>query len=313
MARPLRIEYPGAYYHVYHRGIERRKIYQSAKDYALFLHLLEQSCTQFNFIIHAYCLMSNHYHLFIETPAGNLSRGLRHINGVYTQKYNHRYKRVGALFQGRYKAKLVDANSYSLELVRYIHMNPVEAKMVKRPEAYPYSSYKNYIGKGAVPAYLATSWILSQFSKRRSEAVRELKRFTLREEGRRWEPEEKTLSRVVLGSEKFFEKIRDKYLAGREDKELSELRTVKRTVSVTKIEKFIQEMKGSSIEKRKWLIYALRKHTPLKLEEIAQRTNGKSYSSISQTVRRLEQEAREKRSVAKILSEIDTQVSKVKT
>lgn len=131
MARPLRLEFAGALYHITARGNRREWIYETDEDRTEFLSLLSEVCQDFNWACHAFCLMGNHYHLLIETPEGNLSRGMRMLNGVYTQRFNRRHRRVGHFFQGRYKAILVEKESYLLELVRYILLNPVRAEMVR--------------------------------------------------------------------------------------------------------------------------------------------------------------------------------------
>ena len=140
MARPLRIELSGGLYHVTSRGDRREDIYFSEADREAWLALFAQVCARFNWICHAYCLMTNHYHLIIETPEGNLANGMRQLNGVYTQIVNRAHGRVGHVFQGRYKAILVDKESYLLELVRYVVLNPVRAGMVDNVQ----------IGRGAV-------------------------------------------------------------------------------------------------------------------------------------------------------------------
>ena len=132
MGRPLRITYPGAHYHVTPRGNEQKDIYKSRRDREQFLSYLESSVTRYGAKIHAYCLMTNHYHLLLETPGGNLPEILRHINGAYTNYYNTKRKRSGHLFQGRYKAILIEADEYLMELTRYIHLNPVHCGMVTR-------------------------------------------------------------------------------------------------------------------------------------------------------------------------------------
>jgi REP element-mobilizing transposase RayT len=146
MARPLRLEFAGATYHVTARGDGREDIYLSDADRRLFLAVLGSVAERFNWTIHAYCLMSNHYHLLVETPEGNLSKGMRQLNGVYTQDFNRTHHRVGHVFQGRYKAILVEKEAYLLELVRYVVLNPVRAGMVRTPGEWPWSSYR------------ATSW-----------------------------------------------------------------------------------------------------------------------------------------------------------
>jgi putative transposase len=130
MARPIRIEFSGALYHVTSRGNRQEDIYEDDTDRSVFLSVLEKTCSTNNWICHAYCLMSNHYHLLIETPDSNLSKGMRQLNGVYTQSYNRIHNRVGHVFQGRFKAIFVEKETYLLELARYIVLNPVRAGMV---------------------------------------------------------------------------------------------------------------------------------------------------------------------------------------
>ena len=148
MARPLRIEFPGAVYHITSRGNERKKIFWDDQDRELYLARLDQIHERFHWHVHAYVLMSNHCHLLVETPMANLSRGMRQLNGVYTQEFNRRHGRVGHLFQGRFKAILVEEDNYLLEVSRYIILNPVRAGMVERPEEYRWSSYPSIIGMG---------------------------------------------------------------------------------------------------------------------------------------------------------------------
>ena len=147
MARPLRIEYNDAFYHVMNRGRGRQQIFNSPSYYQAFLETLAEAHIRFNTRIHAYCLMRNHYHLLIETPEGNLNRIMRHINGVYTQRHNRLKRTDGPLFRGRYKAILIDSDQYLLPLSRYIHRNPIETKKpsVKPLSRYPWSSYPSYI------------------------------------------------------------------------------------------------------------------------------------------------------------------------
>ena len=141
MSRPLRLEIAGGLYHVTSRGDRREDIFLDDTDRELWLTTLTQCCERFNWAIHAWCQMSNHYHLLIETPEANLSAGMRQLNGVYTQLVNRRHQRVGHVFQGRYKAILVDRDSYLLELSRYVVLNPVRAKMVKHVRQWKWSSY----------------------------------------------------------------------------------------------------------------------------------------------------------------------------
>jgi len=184
MSRPLRLEFSGALYHVTSRGNEKKAIYLEDSDFELFLSLLAEVCLRFNWVIHSYCLMTNHYHLVIETPEGNLSRGMRHLNGVYTQRFNSKHKRVGHLYQGRYKAILVDKESYLLELCRYVVLNPVRAKMVKEPDEWRWSSYLVTVGELAGFDGLATDAILLQFGVQRGLAIERFQEFVLQGVGK---------------------------------------------------------------------------------------------------------------------------------
>ena len=141
MARPLRMQYAGALYHVTSRGNARHAIFRDDFDRKVFLDLLETVTEDFHWLCHAYCLMANHYHLVIETPEANLSSGMRQLNGVYTMRFNRRHRTVGHVLQGRFKAILIQRESHLLEVCRYVVLNPVRAEGVKRPEEWKWSSY----------------------------------------------------------------------------------------------------------------------------------------------------------------------------
>ena len=174
MPRPLRIEYENAYYHVMNRGRGRQCIFHGDDYYNAFLKTLEEAHQRFRLQILCYCLMSNHYHLLVKTPEANLGRALRHINGLYTQRYNRLRKTDGPLFRGRYKAILVEEDSYQLQLSRYIHRNPIEAGVVDRLDDYPWSSYPYYVGTLSAPAWLYREEIYQQLmvKSRRREKYR---------------------------------------------------------------------------------------------------------------------------------------------
>ncbi|MEW6682133.1 MAG: transposase [Nitrospirota bacterium] len=162
MARPLRVQYPGALYHVTARGNERKAIFRTDADREQFLAVLAQAVARYRLRLHAYVLMDNHYHLLLETEEANLSLALRHLNGVYTGYFNRAYDRVGHLFQGRFKAIVVDKTSYLLELSRYIHLNPVRIRQPLALARYPWSSYWAYIGRRAAPAWLAREAVFKE-------------------------------------------------------------------------------------------------------------------------------------------------------
>src|SRR5687767_2144330 len=202
MARPLRIEYDGALYHVTSRGNELKAIFRDDGDRHLFLNILAQVTERFHWICHAYCLMGNHYHLVIETLDGNLSKGMRQLNGRYTQAYNRRHHRVGHLFQGRFTAILVEKETHLLELCRYVVLNPVRANLVPHPRQWPWSSYRAMAGETRAPSWLTTEWVLSQFGHRVGLAQEKYRGFVAEGRGgpRPWE---QLTGQIYLGSEEF--------------------------------------------------------------------------------------------------------------
>jgi len=171
MARPLRIELAGGLYHVTSRGDGREDIFLDDVDRLAWLELFGQVCRRFNWKCHAWCLMDNHYHIVVETAEGNLAKGMRQLNGVYTQTFNRAHQRVGHVFQGRYKAIIVEKDLYLLELARYVVLNPLRAGMVKGIADWPWSSYYAMAGTEAAPEWLQTDWILGQFSSQRQRAI----------------------------------------------------------------------------------------------------------------------------------------------
>lgn len=177
MSRPLRVEYPGALYHVIARGNAKQNLFLEDRDRRKFLAWLKDACTTHNLLCHAYCLMDNHYHLLLETLDANLSTAMRDLNGNYSQWFNVIHDRVGHLLQGRYKAFVIEKESYLMEVARYIVLNPVRAGLVERPRDWKWSSYRATSGTHRVPEWLHVDWLLSNFSQRRRDAQREYNRF----------------------------------------------------------------------------------------------------------------------------------------
>lgn len=218
MARQLRIEYPGAFYHITSRGNQKQAIYLSDRDRVDFLDIVGEAHNKFSAIIHTYCLMNNHYHLILETPLGNLSRIMHFINTSYTIFFNKKHSRVGHLFQGRYKAILVEADTYAMELSRYIHLNPVRAKIVPVPEQYPWSSYREFMD---TTMKLNTTWlekdlVLGYFGSNLSEARVRYIEYVNEAVGKDIaNPFNKTDAGLILGSEDFIARIKRIHLQGR--------------------------------------------------------------------------------------------------
>lgn len=204
MARPLRIEFTNALYHVTSRGDRQEPIFEDNGDRFMFLATLGEVIERYNWVCHTYCLMGNHYHLIVATPDANLSKGMRQLNGVFTQASNRRHDRTGHLFQGRFKSILVDKHSYLLELARYVVLNPVRAGMVNYPGEWPWSSYRALMGGVAAPEWLATDWLLAQFGTERNQARQRYRRFV--SEGKVKESVWSGLKQqIYLGDEAFVE------------------------------------------------------------------------------------------------------------
>ncbi len=211
MARPLRLEFPNALYHITSRGDRREDIYEDDEDRITFLSILGNVVADYNWLCHGYCLMSNHYHLIIETLDSNLSKGMCQLNGVFTQTTNRRHKRTGHLFQGRYKAILVDKESYLLELARYVVLNPVRAKgMVRIIDDWPWSSYLGMINKVNAEDWLTTDWVLSQFGANRVQAINSYQQFVLEGVGQEIELWSKLQGQIYLGNDEFVSKMQRK-------------------------------------------------------------------------------------------------------
>jgi putative transposase len=203
MSRPLRPEVLGAVWHITSRGNERQVVFQEDEDRERFLTLLGKVAGDFNWRVHAYVLMGNHYHLMVETPEPTLSRGMRHLNGVYSQAFNRRHDRVGHLFQGRFKAILVERESHLLELIRYVVMNPVRAGFVRSPRNWKWSSFRATAGLTSGPLWLESGWTLEQFEPSRPKAIDRYREFVGAEAGRAYRPWDSLDGQIYMGSKKF--------------------------------------------------------------------------------------------------------------
>lgn len=207
MARPLRLEFPGALYHLTARGDRGESIVEDDEDRTCLLEVLAQALERFDASCFAYCLMGNHYHFVVQTHRANVSRLMRHINGVYTQRYNRRHKQRGHVFQGRFKAIVVDRDAYFLEVCRYVDLNPVRAKLVRRPQDWRWSSYRAHVGLAGGPLWLQSAQIYGQLAATPSAARRRYAQFVF--EGKNVMLWDKALSgQIYLGDEEFVSQIR---------------------------------------------------------------------------------------------------------
>jgi REP element-mobilizing transposase RayT len=206
MARPLRLEFEGAIYHVTSRGNDRSPIFRDDSDRNRFLEVLGEIASVTRWSVHAYCLMGNHYHLLLETPRPNLSSGMQRLNGRYTQWFNRRHRRSGHLLQGRYKAILVERDPHLLELCRYVVLNPVRAGIAASAGSWPWSNYRATAGRAAAPKWLEIDWTRSQFSAVKSRASELYRQFVAEGKGAR-SPLLEVRHQVYLGGEEFLERV----------------------------------------------------------------------------------------------------------
>ena len=219
MARALRVEYPGAFYHVINRGNAGDDIFKSLRDREKFLEYLQSSVERYGLKIHTYCLMSNHYHLLVETPEANLSRAIKWVNVSYAGYFNRKRQRRGHLFQGRYKAILVDADEYLKQLSRYIHLNPIRAKMVPELGSYPFSSYPAFIGQVKAPTWLEINWLLSLFGQSRRSAAKKHRDFVEKIDIANLEnPAKDITGGFILGGVEFVNWVKESFLSNRRGK-----------------------------------------------------------------------------------------------
>jgi REP element-mobilizing transposase RayT len=276
------LEFAGALYHVTSRGDRREAIYLDESDRGAWLEVLGNVCERFNWVVHAYCQMTNHYHLLVETVDGNLSNGMRQLNGIYTQYFNRRHGLVGHLYQGRYKAILVQKETYLLELTRYVVLNPLRAAMVKSPENWPWSSYRAMIGEAHVPQWLDVDWLLAQFGRQREKAIGAYRQFVMEGKGLP-SPLGQAQHQLLLGDEAFVER----YKQDKKPEELREVSKAHRRSLALSLDEYRQRYPTRN-EAMAWA-YLSGAYT---MSEIGAHFDV-HYMTVSRAVRRFEQQLRE--------------------
>jgi REP element-mobilizing transposase RayT len=321
MSRPLRIEYPDAWYHVMNRGRRGESTFTDRKDHQTFLAVLKECSELFAGKVAAYCLMSNHYHVLIQTPDANISRIMRHLNGVYTQRYNRRRKTDGQLFRGRYKSVLVEEDSHLLEILRYIHLNPVRAKMCSSVGDYAWSSHPAYLAGGEKWQWLETSSLLAMFSSKIPVARNKYSAFV--QDGDSTELldffSKKNLS-PLLGSDSFITWIKERFFEEKQHGEIPQSHLL--APSIDEIKKVVchsygitekalaESTRGRINEPRNLALFLARKLSRQKLQNIAIQFGLGSYSSVSSIVMRTEKLLLQDRNLAATLENIREKLSK---
>lgn len=243
MARKPRIEFYGAFYHVITRGNQRQKIFKGLEDYERYLQYLSNYKDRYHYLLYAYVLMANHVHLLIETQGNPLSKILQGINQSYTMYFNRKYRTVGHLFQGRYKAILCEQDRYLLGLIKYIHHNPIRAGITKTLKAYPWSSHHAYVGETSPYGLVDTGQVLGLFSARKGVARRHYQEFMGDEKGFKGEEVYATVDQCLQGSEEFIGRILEEHKSGRLNRGIR-----KRTCSLFQISEAVEALYGLEIE-----------------------------------------------------------------
>jgi len=308
MARPLRIEYPGAVYHVICRGNNRQAVFRDDTDRKRYLEKLLLYCQEKKVDLLAYCLLSNHLHLLVETPEGNLSKMMQPFQTSYTVYFNRRHRRTGHVFEQRYKAMLVDKDNYLLQVSRYIHLNPVEAKLCERPQDYRWSSYPAYV-KGTRIAGLKTDSVLDYFTGTKSRRIAQYREFVEGGRGARARNGAPEVRRqLFVGDEEFEEAVRKKVkrAAGHEVRP-----TLKRIAAVVsevtgKDENEIRGFQRSEEIKRgrELVCYLGRRHGEVGLEELRRFLQVRELSAVSHAVRRAEERLAKEQGVRRQLEDV---------
>lgn len=261
-------------------------------DFAQFLEISRRLHSRYRVAIHAYCLMRNHYHLLLQTPRGKLQRYMQELNSHYSQYFNRRYRRVGPLFQGRYKALLVDSDSYALAISRYIHLNPVNAGLVRKPENYRWSSFATYVGARAADTYLHMDFILEKLNVTPARRRSELRRYTMAGIGDSFDPFVAARGGVVAGGDAFMKKIGKNLVPRRRDGTVSRLREIQRPPELKAMkESMIRRVNSLTKDaklRKKMLIYGIRQSTTLTLREVASLVAARSWLAVGQTLSRLD-------------------------
>jgi len=319
MARPLRIQYRGALYHILSRGNEKKNIFLDNGDYEKFIQILAMLPKRFGVVIYGYVLMSNHYHLLVETPEANIVRAIHLLNTVYAVYFNDKYERAGHLFQGRYVAFLIEKEEYLLAVSRYIHLNPVRAGIVAAgaAEDYEWSSCSDYVMRFKKHRWLNREWILSQFDSRENSALKLYRKFIGESEGRQDNPFDNLKSGMVIGSERFLACLRKK-IGAINDREIPNKRELNNALPLEAIiaavaDEFnvmpseIKSPRRRSNSARGVCLYLIRRLMGLPNNEIGNMF-GIGYSGVSQAALRIKKEAEKDGELKERLERIEQKI-----
>jgi putative transposase len=322
MARPLRIEYEGAFYHITSRGNERKPIFHAKTDYERFKSYLKEAKERYGYVLHCYVLMTNHYHLIIETPQGNMSQVMHYVNASYTNYLNKKRQRSGHLFQGRYKAILIDHTNYLLELSRYVHLNPVRAHLVERPEEYTYSSYTSFISNKR-EEIVSPDLVLETISRDRKQAAKRYRTFVESALGREDEnPFKDVYGGVILGRVQFIKGVLRNIKEGVwEQEDIAQRRELLMALRGDDIAGAVaeyfhvsrDELPRDGNHRRDVAIYLMKRYGGYTNRQLGGLMGDISYSAVAKAYQRFSLRLAGDRSLQKTTKEIMARMSNVKT
>ena len=312
MARPLRLYFENAVYHITARGNRKENIFYSEQDKKAFLDKMNETFKKYSFVCYAYCLMDNHYHLFLRTPLANIMVGMHYLNASYTNWFKAKHKIVGVIFQGRYKSILVDVENYALELSAYIHLNPIRAGIAEYPEKYHWSSYLDYIGaRDPIIDCLDTSFILSYLDKDVRKAARRYKRFVL-EKREMKNPFEQAYKGFVLGNKAFIGRIQDRIKSIGRKREIRETHGIKAYAAEVIINKISESfsltqheifMKRKGNIYRQLALYLIKKYSAFSLRDIGALFD-MDYVAVSQAAKRFEDKSNTNKQILRMIDKV---------
>jgi putative transposase len=325
VARPLRIQYPGAVYHVTCRGNERKAIFRDDKDRTTFLDILAHSLNIYTVKLYSYVLMENHFHLLVETPLGNLGEFMRHFNITYTGYYNRRHKRVGHLYQGRYKSILIDKQEYLSMLSRYIHLNPIRTEQMKKKTAkekinylmkHKWSSLPGYIDEREKEGFIDYKIVLQEYGGDNERGRKRYRDRIYSDVTDGLEIKDKIIGQSILGGDTFIDWIKGRFLKGKQEREHSSIKDIRRYRAKEEILKLIeqetgkdiQEMKGDKGSMRQIVMDILYRFGGMKGVEIG-RIMGVDYSTVSQGRKRLREKIKRDKNVKMLVKRIEQKLS----
>jgi len=312
MTRPLRLSFENTFYHITARGNRREKIFYSDRDKEVFLKKLKEMLIKYAMICHAYCLMDNHYHLFMKTTKPNLSQGIHYLNSAYTNWFRNKHQIIGPLFQGRFKSILVDADNYALMLSAYIHLNPLRAGIIRQLEDYPWSSYLDYLNlrKSHITD---PSFVLNLIDNNTLKAIKKYRNYLIENQDMK-DPLKKSYHRIALGSTAFIEKIKEKIDYQGRKRDIPSTRfpskydvdtIILKMTQVLYIEKNIIFDKKRGNLYRPLAIYLIKRFTPLSLSEIG-KIFKMDYSAVSQAAKRFEQKCEVNDEIKEVMQKVVT-------